>query len=398
LAVGPADTLRNKLGDIIQVPPPGEPGTDFAKQQFIASLTPGNLTLPPGHSEANLFQCNVEPQLLALLTNHNVFYVKQVFVGCQLGDTLRVIGKDTIYVPDLSQIYVLFQSTGGNELQAIEDMYSLDATLYAEPNFYGQLDRTPNDPYFIPENGQWNLKDVGNGIGCQFAWDATVGSPTVKLAIIDSGIDYTEVDLGRPDNPPYFPNAKVAGGYDYGDNDNDPMDIYGHGTSCAGIAGALTNNGSLVAGIGGGWNQGANDKGIKLYALKASDINNQQTDVTSAEAIHAAADPNVFGCQILSNSYGYDSYSETLREAVNFAYRLGASFVASKGNEGVSTPHYPADYENSWVTAVAGYGRDGYYCQAGNCGYISNYGGGIDITAPGTNIWTTDVGGGVHSI
>jgi thermitase len=320
-----------------------------------------------------------------------VDYVKQVFVGCQLGDTLRIIGKDTIYVPDLSQIYVLYQSQDGDELQAIEALYSLDATLYAEPNFIRQLDRTPIDTYW---DFQWNLKDDSyNGIGCQFAWDATTGSPVIKLAILDSGVNYNHADLGGPG----FPNLKVAGGWDYADNDNDPMDYcdqsghLGHGSQCAGVAGALTNNSSFIAGIAGGWHQSGSDVGNKIYALKI--FHNDCAwggDPAAANAIVNAADPNVFGCQILSNSWSGPGYSETIRGAINFAYRTGASFVAAKGNEGTSDPRYPADYDNSWVTAVGAYGQNGNYCQIGNCGYASNYGGEIDIAAPGIDVPSTN--------
>jgi thermitase len=389
--ISSTDTLRNELGGIIVTPPPGAPGVNFAKAQFIASLQPGYLTLPRNATEARLDECNIEHYLLNLLQRHHVTYVNQVFPGRVLGDTIRMMDSGRIYVPDLSQIYLFIQDKDSDELQAIEDMYSIVATLYAEPNFIREPTRSPVDTYW---GNQWNLKgDDYNGIGCQSAWDVSVGSPTIKLAIIDSGVNYNHPDLGGPG----FPNSKVAGGWDYGDNDNDPMDYcdqnghLGHGSECAGVAGALTNNSSFVSGIAGGWHQSGSDVGIKIYALKIEHNDcSWAGDNVAANAIVNAADPNAFGCQILSNSWGGVGYSETIRSAINFAYRIGVSFVAAKGNNGNATPFYPADYDNSWVTAVAAYGQDGRYCQDGNCNYTSNYGGGIDITAPGTAVPTTN--------
>ena len=386
-SIGPADTLRNEYGVIINVPPPGQEGVDYVKQQFIASLKPGFLTLPQGQTGANLILCQVEAALLSLLQAHNVNYVKQVFTGYQLGDTLRIIGLDTCKVPDLSQIYLFQQSTQSGVINAVNALYGHEATLYSEPNFIRMVQRTPNDTEWNLH--QWNLEDLAdlNGIGCQTAWDGSTGSSTIKIGILDTGIQYDHLDLGGPS----YPNSKVAGGYDYVNNDNNPWDDYGHGTECAGIAGALTNNYRGVAGIAGGWNQGPSDKGAKLYAIK---VCNQYADCYCddiAPGIVGAADPSGFGCQILSNSYGGNSYSEVERSAINFAYSVGGSFVAAKGNFNNQTPFFPADYDFSWITAVASFGLDGIYCQEGNCGYGSNYGVGVDIAAPGAFITTTAI-------
>ncbi len=102
-AIGPADTLRNELGEIIEVPPPGKPGVDFVKNEFIASLKPGFLILPEGENEALLEKCEVDEELLNLLYDENVYYVQQVFVGATPDDTIRIVEGETIIVPDLSQ-------------------------------------------------------------------------------------------------------------------------------------------------------------------------------------------------------------------------------------------------------------------------------------------------------
>jgi len=84
---------------------------------------------------------------------------------------------------------------------------------------------------------------------------------------------------------------------------------------------------------------------------------------------------------------------------ISFAYRLGVSFVAAKGNllQGECiVPNYPADYDEHWITAVGSYGQDGRRCTGNNCDYFSCFNLDrevIDILAPGTSIPSTNTGG-----
>ncbi|MBC8417309.1 MAG: S8 family serine peptidase, partial [Desulfobacterales bacterium] len=87
---------------------------------------------------------------------------------------------------------------------------------------------------------------------------STYNGSGLAIAICDTGIDYTHSKLGNGG----FPNSKVIGGYDFGDNDSNPMDLEGHGTACAGIAaGDLGTVGDYIGGVA---------YGAKLYALKIS--------------------------------------------------------------------------------------------------------------------------------
>jgi thermitase len=387
---GSFDNLMDEAGEPIPAPEYGKAGVDFVDQQFIASFKPGFLTLPPGMTEALLERCEVDDELRDLLVGQKVYYVKQVFRGYTLGDTIRVVDSDIVIVPDLSQVYLLLQSGGTPVLTAIDNMYRHHATLYAEPNRRTTLFATPNDPFW--DDYQWNLKTADYGIGCPAAWQITPGSTVVKIAILDAGIKWEHEDFG---GDPSFPNDKIAGGWDYVDNDPYPEAHYfNHGSGVAGVAAALTNNDIGIAGIAGGWNRTPDDVGALIYALRTYGADY----ATVASAIRDAADPLVFGCSILSNSWGTEdcnTYSEVIREGIHWAYRLGASFVAAKGNSpnpcrDPSEPVYPADYgDRSWITAVGSYGENGIRCTPANCNYYSCYGNGIDITAPGHNIWTT---------
>ena len=382
-------TVYNQDNESNVVHRDGLPGIDFNRNQLIASIKAGYFNMPSDSTESEIGKCAIEPILRSVLKKHGIYYVKKVFTGFQVQDTMIVNGSDTTYVPNLSNVYLFYQNNGTDVVRAIEELYSLNATLYAEPNYIAnRIDRTPCDEYW---DYQWNLHtpDPLNGqfgIGAPTAWDGTFGSRQVKIAILDSGIDYLHPDLGGAQ---IGANPKIVGGYDFADNDNNPIDVQGHGTSCAGIVGAYTNElCSYIAGLAGGWDYDiGGEVGALLYAAKIfRNDNGPVGNDIFAEAIRRSASPNGFGCKILSNSWGVTGgqyYSEVLRSAINYAYSTGASFVASKGNEGSPQPHYPADYDETWITAVGGYGTDGLICRLTNCGYRSNRGLGIDIVAPG---------------
>ena len=155
-----------------------------------------------------------------------------------------------------------------------------DTVAYAEVNYQIKLDdpiqkqptehdnlgtdpELPNDPEF---GNQWALNNYGqqNGkeradIDALKAWTKTKGSSDVVVAVLDSGVDYTHVDLRenmwtRPDSVPAYTDDELGTfndihGYNGEDKIADPMDDNGHGTHCAGIIGAEGDNGEGIAGI-----------------------------------------------------------------------------------------------------------------------------------------------------
>ncbi|MCL6592222.1 MAG: S8 family serine peptidase [Firmicutes bacterium] len=122
---------------------------------------------------------------------------------------------------------------------ALNKMYSFITTTirnknveFVETNYaVGELFYTPPDPWY---SWQWHL----NQIHCPIAWDYTTGNANVIVAILDTGVDYNHPDLKDNIWHDYNGNA----GYDYGDNDPDPMDCFGHGTNCAGVVAEAMNN------------------------------------------------------------------------------------------------------------------------------------------------------------
>ena len=160
------------------------------------------------------------------------------------------------------------------------------------------------------------------------------GGEGLSVAICDTGIDYNHVALGNGG----FPNSKVIGGYDTGDNDNDPMDMEGHGTACAGIAaGNLGNQGDYIGGVA--W-------GARLYALKISQGSGgsaYSSDMIEAWEwciTHQYDDPN-HPILIINTSFGGGRYTETcdadalaMTTAAANAKAAGMTLFVSSGNDG----------------------------------------------------------------
>lgn len=170
----------------------------------------------------------------------------------------------------------------------------------------------------------------------------------VNVAVIDTGIDYYHPDLGGCFNESLGHACKVSNGYDFYNNDSDPMDDNGHGTHMAGIIGA---NGTM-RGI-------APD--VSLYALKVCDSSGQICNTSLIiEAIQWAVDN---GADIISLSLG-DTYSDVtegnsgkdpISSALDEAAALGLTIIAAAGNHGpgISTLEVPgAAADVITVTAV----------------------------------------------
>jgi len=225
-----------------------------------------------------------------------------------------------------------------------------------------EMFRNVNDP---DASRQWHL----NTINSSASWNLTIGTPNVKIAIIDSGLDFRH---------PEFVNKSIDAP-DFSDNDNSsqtgPSDS-GHGTHCAGIAAANTNNGVGIAGVG--YNSAI--IGIKVFP------NSFAANISSA--IRYAADQ---GAKVISMSLGGYGRSQAMQDACTYAWNRGVVVMAAAGNDNLDAaqnPAYPANYDNvlSVASTTITDAKSGF----------SNYSGTlIDVAAPGSEIlstWPSDQG------
>jgi serine protease len=259
----------------------------------------------------------------------------------------------------------------------IKSLSDLESIEYAEKVALIKKTLTPNDPDFNSST-QWALFQIG----AQSAWNLGTGDANVVVAIVDDAVEITHSDL----SPIIWTNSgEIAGngidddgngyiddvnGYDVANMDNDPNPdgpAYDHGTHVAGISGAATNNGNGIASIG---------YNLSIMAVKSTN---------SASVVSNGYDGIVYavnsGADVINMSWGGSGSSSTAQSIIDFAYTNGIVCIAAAGNDDVSTQFYPAAYNNviSVASSTFGDAKSGF----------SNYGSWIDITAPGSAIWST---------
>ncbi|MBS1252828.1 MAG: Thermophilic serine proteinase [Anaerolineales bacterium] len=218
----------------------------------------------------------------------------------------------------------------------------------------------PNDPKY-PD--MWNLAKIKAPQG----WDITVGSPTVTIAVIDTGVDETHPDL----------NGKLLPGYDFVNNDGDPRDDQGHGTHVAGTAAAVTDNGIGIAGVS--WE-------AKILPVKSLSASGVGAHSWIANGITWATDQ---GADVINMSLGGPYTSATMQQAVNYAWEHGVVVIAAAGNQNTSNPTYPAAYENVMGVAAT--------TPTDQKADFSNYGSYISVASPGIRILGPVRGGGYQA-
>ncbi len=201
--------------------------------------------------------------------------------------------------------------------------------------------------------------------GSSGALDVTtdVSGQGAKVAVLDTGIDYNHPDLAQ----------RYAGGYDFVNNDNDPMDDHYHGTHCAGTIAATDNEPNALSGslIGVAPN-------IFLYGVKVLDSRGSGSITGVAAGIDWAADN---GMHIASLSLGASSGSSVLQEAGIRATQMGVLLIAASGNDGQEAIGYPAKYPEFMAIGAT----DQNNAKAS----FSNWGPELDLVAPGVNIKST---------
>jgi len=275
---------------------------------------------------------------------------------------------------------------------AVAALYGDADVEYAQPNYIYQISVVPNDPQY----GQlWGLKNDGQPVGgvslyplnnppspaggdidAEGAWEHATDCGGAIIAVLDTGVNYLHDDLATnmwDGSPAGFPNH----GFDFVDNDDDPMDENGHGTHVAGTIGAVGNNGFGTVGVC--WT-------ARIMALRAGDAFGRFTTLSVVEAIDFAI---AHGAKVINMSFGGPQAKTAERDALLRAASAGIVLVAAAGNGGTDgigdnndlRPVYPCNFAVSTLVCVAA--LDQAYTRA----TFSNFGAAtVDVGAPGTNI------------
>jgi len=255
---------------------------------------------------------------------------------------------------------------------------------YAEPDLLYTADRViPSDPEFPT---LWGLEMIG----APDAWDVTRGSSDIVVAVIDTGIDIAHPDLrdniwvnageipdnGRDDDG----NGYVDDVYGYNAIAplRPPLDDNRHGTHVAGTIGAVGDNQLGVVGVS--WH-------VKIMAVKflGKDGSGYLSDALAAIEYILTMKRRGVNIRVVNASWGSDTYSRALEEALERLKAEGILVIAAAGNGSTNAKQYPAAYES--VLSVAAVDQDGALA------FFSNYGDWVDLAAPGRSILSTVPGG-----
>lgn len=262
-----------------------------------------------------------------------------------------------------------------SEGQTLQALQSNPNVLYAEPNRIVKLDipqeeliknwkpvnfdGAPNDPQFKDQWHHTNVQSVE-------AWKQGQGNSDFILSIVDTGVDFNHPDL----------KAKMLPGYNTVDDNTDVDDGNGHGTHCAGIAAAITNNGVGVAGMA---------PNVKILPIQVLSKQGSGSYASVAAGIVKAAD---MGAKVISMSLGGPSSSAVIDDAVQHALAKGAILIAASGNGAhgsdanpVARPSYPAATKGVMAVGATDISdKAARFTQAGPW---------LSVTAPGVNILAT---------
>lgn len=298
---------------------------------------------------------------------------------------------------EMPRLDVIELPEGTSVIEGLSRVPRVPEVTLAEPNYLLRAAEEPNDPMY---DEAWSVKPSNptgfrSGIDTPSAWNVTTGAEDVTVAVVDSGVDLAHPDLAANiwTNPGEFGSGRETNGsdddgngfkddwrgWDWIDEDNDPIDLAGHGTMVAGTIGAQGNNGIGVSGVS--WKS-------RLMSLRVLD---EQGLGFSSDAAAAFAYAGEAGADIVNASLTSPVPSLAMLEAIT-AFR-DTLFVAAAGNESKNNdvePKFPCNIELPNVLCVAA--TDEFNGLAS----FSNYGVTVDLAAPGVRILTTHPDGYVE--
>ncbi|MEY2879572.1 MAG: hypothetical protein RLZZ15_1952 [Verrucomicrobiota bacterium] len=286
-------------------------------------------------------------------------------------------------LPRLGDLRIIEVPAGESVDAVIKRLQATGRYEFVERDALMKPDATPNDPSFP---AQWSLNNTGQLLGSTpgadikavAAWDIIREAPNVVVAVIDNGINVTHRDL-VPNlwrNPaPTIGDVNgiaILGGV----RSTNISDQTGHGSHVAGIIGAAGNNGFNMAGVA--WR-------VQLMIVKNSDASGSSSQSDSALCVDYAI---ANGAHVINCSFGGTSFSQTFFTALKAARDAGVIVVCAAGNDGLNndtSPHYPASYALDNLVSVGNSDPTDFYS------FSSDYGGLVELFAPGTSITSLDL-------
>lgn len=210
----------------------------------------------------------------------------------------------------------------------------------------------------IPSQQRWHYEMIN----VPQAWQKTVGSRNVKVAVLDTGVDANHVNLRNNVNVSLGKNFSASG------SSTDTMDRQSHGTH---VAGTIAAYGSVTGVM----------QQATIIPVKVLGDDGRGSTYGIQQGIIYAADQ---GADVINMSLGGGGFSQGMNDACEYAVNKGTIVIAASGNESASSISYPAAYPS--VIAV------GSVTSSKTRSSFSNYGQGLEVMAPGSDIYSTTPG------
>ena len=235
------------------------------------------------------------------------------------------------------------------EMEQVNGQHTYNSTIPTAPVTVNDADyNNPQRQVYAPSM-----------IELPWAWNYTMGSNGIKIAVVDSGVLATHPEFA----------GRVLPGYDFVNNDTDATDDFGHGTHVAGIIAAGANNGIGMVGV---------CPNCSIIPVKVLNESNQGTWSAVAAGILFAVDA---GANVINLSLGGSTDSQVVADAVHYATVHNVLVVAAAGNVRSNEPFYPAALDE--VVGVAATRNDDTNWSLSNYGYF------VEVSAPGYAVYST---------
>jgi hypothetical protein len=314
--------------------------------------------------EARLEQASAMPARGVAVLDQTDFADLWAQADNRMAEARARLAPSLIEAHDDVDVHAFHLPEGWTEEQAAALLMATGDYEYVEPDWaVYPLATTPNDPLF---GNQWHHRAQNmNSVG---AWDFVTGGSDIIVAVCDTGVRLNHTDLAASLVPGFNATtnlAQVSGGV-VDDLSN------GHGTLVAGCMAARGNNGTGIAGIG--W-------GFSIMPVRVSDRSDGVASLSDIlQGARWASDNGAFA---VNCSYGGSNSSQT-NTTGNQIRAEGHLLVFASGNDGVQ------DQNSDWVNVTI----VGASNTANAVASFSNYGIGVDVIAPGSNIYSTTRTGG----
>jgi subtilisin family serine protease len=370
------DAVRGELGSVVSVNPVFQTvdAEMVVTDEFIAAFPSGM-----SRDEIDFMNASHAVEMVEPILGQANTFVLRVTAGADL---------DALAMANLYQESGLAEDAAPNFVRIVPP----DPAESQERTQVSAL-AIPNDYYFYDQWALHNIAQYGGGmiydadIDAPEAWDINTGSASIIIAVIDEGVDLTHEDM----------SGKLLAGYDATGNGSagGPWGNDAHGTNVAGLAAARSNNGIGVAGVC----QGCMIMPVRIaYSDSYGDW--VAYDSWIANGITWAYQS---GASILNNSWGGGTEATVINTAISNARTFGragkgAVIIFSAGNNNSSSVSYPA-----YLSTVIAVGASNLCdqrktpsyngCNGYENGWGSNYGGALDVSAPGVWLDSTDIMG-----